>query len=196
MENSMQLTRSFFARETLLVARELIGKRLVKIDAQGRIAGIIVETEAYRGEEDLGCHAKAGLTNRTLVMYGLAGFSYIYFTYGKHWLFNIVTESIGYPAAVLIRGLLITEGGQIVAERRNHLPQDHWTDGPAKICQALDLSGIHNGYDLCNNGAVIFVEHAEQLPIKLIGVTTNPRIGLNNVPEPWKSMPWRFVAQI
>jgi len=192
----MQLTRSFFARDTLFVARELIGKRLVKIDAQGRIAGIIVETEAYRGEDDLGCHARAGLTNRTKVMYSLAGYSYIYFTYGKHWLFNIVTESIGYPAAVLIRGLLITEGGQIVAERRNYLPQDHWTDGPAKICQALDLSGIHNGYDLCKNGAVIFVEHFEQSPVKLLGVTTSPRIGLNSVPEPWKSMPWRFVAQI
>lgn len=192
----MKLTRSFFDRDTLLVARELIGKQMVKIDAQGRIAGVIVETEAYRGEDDLGCHARVGLTERTKVMYGQAGHSYVYFTYGKHWLFNIVTERIGYPAAVLIRGLLITEGAQIVAERRNYISRKHWTDGPAKICQALNLSGMHNGYDLCTNTAVIFIEQLEQSPVKLLGVTTSPRIGLNNVPEPWKSIPWRFEAQV
>jgi len=87
------LQRSFFARSTLQVARDLLGMRLVRLEGEQRLAGLIVETEAYVGEEDLGCHARAGLTPRTQVMYGAAWHAYVYFTYGMHWMFNFVTES-------------------------------------------------------------------------------------------------------
>lgn len=195
MKRTTQLGSGFFNRDTIIVARELIGKRLIKNDEQGTIAGIIIETEAYQGEEDLGCHARAGLTNRTMVMYGEAGFAYVYFIYGMHWLFNIVTERIGYPAAVLIRGLYILKGSDIVAKRRKNLPHEQWTNGPAKICQALNISGIHNGCNLCDDSAEIFIENVDSSRLALEGVGSSPRIGLNNVPEPWKSVPWRFVAK-
>jgi DNA-3-methyladenine glycosylase len=97
------LTHEFYNRPTLTVARELLGARLVRLLDGVRLAGVITETEAYVGEADLGCHAKAGRTPRTTVMYGPPGRAYVYFTYGMHWLLNAVTEAEGFPAAVLIR---------------------------------------------------------------------------------------------
>ncbi len=106
---SMQLSRDFYLRKTTLVARDLLGCRLVRLENQRgslqRISGIITETEAYCGESDLGAHAKAGRTPRTAVLYGPAGMSYIYFTYGMHWLFCAVTRPEGQPEAVLIRAI-------------------------------------------------------------------------------------------
>ena len=97
------LNRDFYARPTLQVARELLGMRLVRLEGGARLAGLIVETEAYIGQEDLGCHARAGLTERNRVMFGPPGHAYVYFTYGMHWLLNCVTEAQGFPAAVLLR---------------------------------------------------------------------------------------------
>ncbi|MBU1660483.1 MAG: DNA-3-methyladenine glycosylase [Chloroflexi bacterium] len=190
MTHSAYLPRSFFARPTLDVARELLGMRLVRIEAGRRLAGIIVETEAYHGEDDLGCHARAGLTPRTAVMYGPPGHAYVYFTYGMHWLLNFVTEAEGIPAAVLIRGIAPTEGLDIIAERRKGRPRSQWTDGPAKICQALGVDKSFDGIDICAPGSQLFVE--EGTPIPNSSVTTGPRVGLNTVPEPWKSIPWRL----
>jgi DNA-3-methyladenine glycosylase len=192
--SDMQLQRDFYERNTLLVARELIGMRLVRLMDNVRLAGIIVEAEAYRGEEDLGCHAKAGYTSRTSVMYGPAGHAYVYFTYGKHWMLNFVTEQPGFPAAVLIRAIEMEEGREFVARRRNRQPFERWTDGPAKLCQALGIDGNLNGHDLCAQDATIFVESNHGNPIFALSVTTSPRVGLNNVPEPWKSIPWRYLA--
>ena len=165
--------------------------RLVRLAGGQRLAGVILETEAYRGEEDQGCHARAGLTPRTRVMYGPAGHAYVYFTYGMHWMLNFVTESEGFPAAVLIRAILPTEGLDAIAGRRDGQPFERWTDGPAKLCQALDIDGQHHGLDLCAPQAVIFVERGE--PVPDAAVTIGPRVGLNNVPEPWKSVPWRYL---
>lgn len=190
MPSTQRLDRPFFAQNTLLVARKLLGTRLVRTDLAGRIAGIITETEAYRGETDLGCHARAGRTPRTAVMYGPPGHTYIYFTYGMHWLLNFVTEEAGYPAAVLIRGMRPTEGGEMIAARRGAQPPSRWTDGPAKICQALDLDARFNALDICNPASPLWVEVGDPLPDSC--VTTGPRVGLNTVPEPWKSIPWRF----
>jgi DNA-3-methyladenine glycosylase len=191
MSKTSRITREFYSRNTLLVARELLGKRLVRVDNDRRLAGIIVETEAYRGEEDLACHARVGRTPRTQVMYGLPGYAYVYFTYGMHWLLNFVTEREGFPAAVLIRAIVPTEGEEIIASRRNGQPSQRWTDGPAKLCQALGIDGMHNENDLCNPIAEIFVERGRQIPTE--DVTTGPRVGLNTVPEPWKSVQWRFM---
>ena len=188
---SIRLSREFYARDTRSVARELLGMRLVRLAGGQRLAGVILETEAYRGEEDQGCHARAGLTPRTRVMYGPAGHAYVYFTYGMHWMLNFVTESEGFPAAVLIRAILPTEGLDAIAGRRDGQPFERWTDGPAKLCRALDIDGQHHGLDLCAPQAVIFVERGE--PVSDAAVTIGPRVGLNNVPEPWKSVPWRYL---
>ena len=184
------LQRSFYNRDTLQVARDLLGKRLVKTEDGKRIGGLIVEAEAYRGEEDQGCHAKAGRTPRTAVMYGAPGHAYVYFTYGQHWMLNTVCEAEGFPAAVLIRAILPTEGIQVISSRRGSQPRRLWTDGPAKLCQALAIYRNFNAVDLCAPGADLFIEDAE--PVSDLAVTTGPRVGFNNVPEPWLSMPWRF----
>ena len=185
--------RTFYSKNTISVARELIGSVLIRDVGGKRIIGIISETEAYRGEEDLACHARAGRTHRTEVMYGPPGHIYVYFTYGMHWLLNFVTEAEGFPAAVLIRGLIPVDGLDIIAERRKGRPQNQWTDGPGKLCQALAIDGQINREDLCSPNAPIQVEPGESIPDSL--VTIGPRVGLNKVPEPWKSIPWRFRIQ-
>jgi DNA-3-methyladenine glycosylase len=174
----------------LEIARDLLGKRLVRISNGKRIAGIITETEAYRGEEDLACHARAGRTPRTAVMYEAAGHAYVYFTYGKHWLLNVVTEPPGFPAAVLIRGIRPLEGLAEIAAHRAGRPRAEWTDGPGKLCQALDLTGAQNGLDLLAPAAELFIETGDPIPDH--HVTTGPRVGIDRVPEPWRSIPWRF----
>jgi DNA-3-methyladenine glycosylase len=168
--------------------------RLVRLEGGKRLAGIITETEAYCGEQDLGCHCRAGRTARTEVMYGPPGHAYVYFTYGMHWMLNFVVEQEGFPAAVLIRSILPEEGIETIAARRSGQPPSRWTDGPAKICQALDIGKTFNGLDLCDPQAPLFVEQGEPIPDSR--VTTGPRVGLNSVPEPWKSVPWRFLASL
>ena len=186
------LPRSFYARDTLLVARELLGACLVRVENGIRVAGIIVETEAYQGEADQGAHSRAGRTPRTQVMYGSAGHAYIYFTYGMHWLLNFVTEKEDFPGAVLIRALRPIEGLEIIAARRAGRPEAEWTNGPAKLCQALDIDGRLNGVDVTTPDAGLFVEQGERIPDS--SVTNTPRVGLYHVPEPWKSIPWRFLV--
>jgi DNA-3-methyladenine glycosylase len=123
-------------------------------------------------------------------MYGPPGHAYVYFTYGMHWMLNFVSEPVGFPAAVLIRAILPTEGVSLIAARRLGQPRSAWTDGPAKLCQALGIDRALNGANLCAAEAVLFVEAG--VPIPDSSVTISPRVGLNNVPEPWKSIPWRF----
>ncbi len=185
-----RIPRAFFARDTMTVARDLLGARLVHVVNGQRVAGIVVETEAYIGEDDRGCHARAGRTPRTRVMYGPPGHAYVYFNYGMHWLFNVVTEREGFPAAVLVRALLPVEGLTYMAQRRGGRPFRRWADGPAKLCQALNITGVHHGQDLCRPDAPLFFEY--DLRFVDEAVVQGPRVGLNNVPEPWRSMPWRF----
>jgi DNA-3-methyladenine glycosylase len=192
MLQSNRLDRDFFHRPTPQVARELLGMRLVRVEGSQRISGTIVEAEAYVGEADQACHARVGKTQRTQVMYGPPGHAYVYFTYGMHWMLNFVTEEQGFPAAALIRAIKPQEGIDIIALRRRPQPPERWTDGPAKVCQALGIDGQLNGTDLCAPDAPIFVELGE--PIPDFAVTISPRVGLNNTPEPWKSIPWRFLV--
>jgi DNA-3-methyladenine glycosylase len=188
-----RLPRAFFDRPTLQVARELLGMRLVRLEAGRRLSGRIVEAEAYRGEEDQGCHAFHGRTPRTQVMYGPPGHAYVYFTYGMHWMLNFVVEAQGFPAAILIRAIQPVEGVDLMASRRSGQPSQHWTDGPAKLCQALNIDRKLNGCDLCAPKPELCVEFDE--PIPDASVTIGPRVGLYSVPEPWKSIPWRFVVE-
>ncbi len=193
MNCAPRLERQFFNRPTLQVARDLLGTRLVRLEDGKRTGGIIVEAEAYIGEEDLGCHACAGYTPRTRILYGPPGHAYVYFTYGMYWMLNFVAEREGFPAAVLIRGIVPTEGVERIATRRQGRPQKQWTDGPGKICIALAINRAQNDSDLCVPEAEIFVEYGNNIPDSC--VTIGPRVGLNGVPEPWKSVPWRFIAR-
>ncbi|MBM4424204.1 MAG: DNA-3-methyladenine glycosylase [Chloroflexi bacterium] len=183
-----RLPRSFFARPTLTVARELLGQRLVKVERGKRLSGLISEAEAYIGEEDLACHAKAGRTPRTDVMYRKPGSLYVYFTYGMHWMMNIVTEREGFPAAVLLRGMIPDEG--IATMRRRRGRRDHLTDGPAKIAEAMGIDKRWNGIDLCDPDSDLFIEPCRPVPDSLVGAA--PRVGLGGAPEPWLSQPWNF----
>lgn len=189
---SERLGKIFFERPALEVARSLLGMRLVRLEAGERLAGTILETEAYRGEEDLGCHCRVGRTPRTQVMYGPPGHAYVYFTYGMHWMLNFVVEVEGFPAAILIRAILPTEGVETIAARRANRPPGHWTDGPGKICQALQIDKKLHGANLCAPEAALFVEYGRPIPDS--SVTTGPRVGLTSVPEPWKSIPWRYLV--
>ncbi len=186
-----RVPRDWLARPATLVAHDLLGARLVRREPDGqRTTGIIVETEAYGPEQDLGCHCRSGPTPRARVLYGPPGLAYVYFTYGMHWLFNVVVDAAGTPAAVLVRALWPEEGLARMARRRHGRPRRHWTDGPAKLCQALDIDGRFHGLDLTATDAPLFLEFAWQFPAQ--AVTQGPRVGLNTVPEPWRSVPWRW----
>ncbi len=189
----MRLSRDFFSQDTRLVARLLLGKRLVRRLDGHRLAGCIVEAEAYLGGEDKGCHASVGRTQRNEVMFGLPGHAYVYFTYGMHWMFNVVTGVEGFPAAVLIRALEPREGVAEMARNRKRRAVFDLCSGPAKLTQALSITRALNGIDLCARGAELWIEDAP--PIADADVATGPRIGLNSVPEPWKSIPWRFYVR-
>jgi DNA-3-methyladenine glycosylase len=186
---SKPLPAGYYNRPTLTVARELLGARLVRILNGQRLVGEITETEAYIGESDLGCHAKAGKTARTAVMFGRAGIAYVYFTYGMHWMLNAVTEAEGFPAAVLIRAIHPLEGVEIIHQRRSGRD----TKGPAKLTQALGIDGDLNGHDLTRPNPEMWIEAGKPIPDER--VTIGPRVGLYSVPEPWRSKPWRFLLK-
>ncbi len=189
------ITREFYNRPAIAVARDLLGCHLVRSLDGVRMVGMICETEAYQGEEDQGCHARVGRTTRTTVMYGDPGHAYIYFTYGMHWLLNAVTGPVGMPAAVLIRAINALEGVEMMTVKRPHLAQKRgWLNGPAKLTQALGLNGQLNGHDRCEPGSELTIESGIIIPDE--AVSTSARVGLNTVPEPWKSVPWRFLADL
>jgi DNA-3-methyladenine glycosylase len=183
------LLHKFYNRPTLTVARELIGARLVRILDGVKLVGIITETESYIGEEDLACHAKAGRTPRTQVMYGPPGHAYVYFTYGNHWMLNAVTEREGFPAAVLIRAIWPIEGADVMSARRGGRD----TFGPGKLCQAMGIGQEENHADLTATRQGLWIEAGAAVPDS--AVTVGPRVGLFRVPEPWKSKPWRFLVK-
>jgi len=165
------LTRPFFERATLQVAQELIGKRL----HFQSYSGLVTETEAYIGHEDPACHAAKGLTPRTKVMFGPAGLSYVYLIYGMYHCLNIVTETEGFPAAVLIRGVLWEQ------QPSRHL------DGPGKLCKAWGITRSHNNIDLCTSDHFYVTQG-----IHPIGILTTPRIGI----KVGKDHLWRFVMSL
>ncbi len=191
-----RLEVTFFARGANSVAAELLGKLLVRLLDGKRVSGRIVETEAYcdADEPDLACHgdrANNGLpTPRTEVMFGPPGHAYVYFTYGMHWMFNVVTGEVGQANAVLIRALEPVEGEHMMANNRLNRPRELWTNGPAKLAQALAINGSFNGLNLCNDRSLIWIEDIGHTPERTIAI--GPRIGLGKTPEPWLSIPWRY----
>jgi len=186
-----RLRRDFYRRSTLIVAHELLGKRLVRVVGTQRLSGRIVEVEAYVGEDDAACHAACGRTSRNQVMYGPPGHAYVYFIYGMHHCLNVVTEEEDFPAAVLIRGLEPLEGLEIMRRHRSGKPDRELTNGPAKLCQALAIDRSFNEVDLCTS-KVLFIE--EGLTVALEEIGTSPRIGIKADARA-RSVPWRFYVK-
>ena len=195
-----QLPYSFFARRARVVAQDLLGKQLLR-QVNGRcLSGIVVETEAYcdAAVPDLACHGdranKGKPTERTAVMFGAAAHAYVYFTYGIHWMFNVVTGQEGEANAVLIRALEPVEGLEMMTLHRNGRSGSELTNGPAKLTQALAIDKTLNGANLCAADGVIWfaAAPADAPAISPSQIATGPRIGLGKTPEPWYSMPWRY----
>jgi DNA-3-methyladenine glycosylase len=185
-----KLPRSFYTRKNVLtVARDLLGKLLVVPTSSGkRVSGFIVETEAYRGPEDRASHAFGGRrTKRTETMYGLGGTSYIYFVYGMYNQFNVVTNTLDIPHAVLIRALQPVEGLDLMRKRRGDHPDRNLTSGPGKLCIALGIDRSLNNADLLGNR--IWLEEGIKVPRSQI--VSGPRIGIDYAQE-WIEKPWRF----
>lgn len=191
----MRLARSFFARETLTVARDLLGRRLVRMLDGVYLSGKIVETEAYIGEGDDASHASPGLTERNASMYELAGHAYVYFIYGMYYCFNIVTEREGFPAAVLIRALEPLEGLDSMRDRRGHVGArdvKKLTSGPGRLCQALAIDQRHDGADLCAPETPLFLTLGDAVPDA--AVATSARINVRG-DDAAVSAPWRFYVE-
>ena len=175
---------AFYARPTLDVARDLLDCLLCRRETDGTFTvGRIVETEAYIGETDPACHAAAGRTPRTRVLYGPPGRSYVYFTYGMHYCFNVVTEPEGKPAAVLVRALRPEAGLDRMEARRRGREGTQLTQGPARLCEALGIDLDLNDTSLA--GPVLTVrKNGEGAP----QIASGPRIGIRVATE----RPWRF----
>jgi len=186
----MKLPREFYTRPDVLeVARDLLGKKLVVPRRNGiRVAGIIVETEAYRGPEDRASHAYGGRrTNRTETMYGIGGTAYVYFVYGMYNQFNVVTNVENIPHAVLVRALEPVEGLDIMRRRRKGRSEYELTSGPGRLCIAM---GIDRGLDKADLlGERVWIE--EGVSISPRDIARGPRIGIDYA-EKWVTRPWRF----
>jgi DNA-3-methyladenine glycosylase len=174
------LPAAFYDRPPATVARELLGTVLEHTTPAGRAAGRIVETEAYLGPHDPACHSAAGLTPRTRWIFGAPGTAYVYFIYGRNWCFNTVTEGVGVGSAVLIRALEPIEGLELMRTRRRLARRDRdLTNGPGKLCAALDLDASVNGQSLAR-GALL-VRRGGEVPDADVVVT--PRIGITKAAE-------------
>jgi DNA-3-methyladenine glycosylase len=187
-----RLSRDFFDHDTLTVARELLGRRLVRVLDGVRLSGHIVEVEAYIGQGDTACHASRGCTKRNATMFGPPGHAYVYFVYGMHHCLNVVTEREGFPAAVLVRGLEPLEGIEAMRARRGGRPDGQLASGPARLCQALEIDRRFDGADLCAPDAHLFVE--EGIVVSDEAVVAGPRIGVRG-DEAALTAPWRFYIR-
>jgi len=185
----LKLPRSFYEQPTIEVARQLLGKYLVRKHPDGTTIGRIVETEAYIGPQDKACHASRGRTPRTEIMFGRAGHAYVYMIYGFHYMLNIVTEAADFPAAVLIRAVEPLEGLPLMQSRRQTERLHSLASGPGKLCRAFAIDRTLNGNDVC--GKVLYLDdHGEPAP----KVVTTPRIGVDYAGK-WKHKPWRFLIK-
>jgi DNA-3-methyladenine glycosylase len=185
----LKLRRSFYEQPTIEVARQLLGKYLIRKHPDGTTVGRIVETEAYIGPQDKACHASRGRTPRTEIMFGRAGHAYVYMIYGFYYMLNIVTEAADFPAAVLIRAVEPLEGLPLMQSRRQTERLRSLASGPGKLCRAFAIDRTLNGNDVC--GKVLYLDdHGEPAP----KVMTTPRIGVDYAGK-WKDKPWRFLIK-
>ena len=170
------LPRTFYARNTVKVAKDLLGKTLVRKMGGKTISGIITETEAYRFKDDPASHAFRGLTKRNKVMFGQVGLAYVYFTYGMHYCVNAVARSNSYDAgAVLIRAIRPEKGIEYMFKNRGIDSLSNLTNGPAKLTQAMKISKTQYGEDLTRVSSLYITDG-----IKTEKIISNPRIGIKN----------------
>jgi len=168
----------------VIVAKELLGKKLTRKIGNYEMSGTIIETEAYRHKDDPASHAFRNITDRNKIMFGEVGIAYVYFTYGMHYCFNVVAKKMKTPAgAVLIRGIVPEKGIKKMQENRNIENLKNLTNGPAKLTQALEITKEHYGIDLTKK-TELYIE--EGLEIKKIKKST--RIGIKD----GKEMLWNF----
>lgn len=193
-----KLDRSFYLRDTVTIARELLGKELVHEAGGPRTAGVIVETEAYTGPEDKGSHSYGGRrTNRNETMYHQGGTAYVYLIYGMYHCFNVVTEEAGMPAAVLIRAVEPVEGFGFMSLARYASDYEELTNrqkinlcnGPGKLCIAMGIGKAENGLDLCGNK--LYIRDAKYEPFQ---IKSSPRINIDYAEE-YRDKPWRFYME-
>ena len=178
------LKRTFYERPTVEVARDLLGKLLV----HGCVAGIIVETEAYLGGDDLAAHSARGITDRTRVIFGPPGHAYVYFIYGMYECLNIVAEPAGQPGCVLIRALEPVAGVDLMQSRRPAAKRlENLASGPGKLTLALGITRAHNGADL-TRGPLVVRAPAEAHRLE---IAVTPRIGIRECAD-W---PLRFLIK-
>ncbi|HEY0406292.1 MAG TPA: DNA-3-methyladenine glycosylase [Pyrinomonadaceae bacterium] len=187
----LKLPREFYTRQdTLLIARQLLGCRLVVPLMDGaRVSGMIVETEAYMGPEDRAAHSYGNRrTRRTETMYGLGGTAYVFFIYGMYYQFNVVAGRLNVPHAVLLRALEPLEGIEQMRERRPVKRDRDLTNGPGKLCLALGLDRSFDAADLLDER--VWIEAAER-KLAPRQIMSGPRIGIDYAEE-HKDKPWRF----
>jgi len=188
-----KLKKSFYRRELLVVARDLLGKVIVKADENKILAGKIVEVEAYHGDFDEAAHSYGGITKRNEIMFEAGGYLYVYFTYGAHHCCNVVTGRKGQGTAVLIRAVEPVSGiDKIIRNRfgrklRNNKEIFNLTSGPGKVCKAFRIDRMHSGSDL--TGKEIFILDAEKIKSKDVGVSK--RIGITRSVD----LRWRFYIK-
>ena len=192
----MKLKRNFFNRDTVLVAKQLLGKYLVRSIGSKLIRAKITETEAYCGFKDKASHASKGITERTRVMFGQPGFSYVYMIYGMYHCFNIVTERKGYPAAVLIRGIELPNYGFRITDYKKNMQYAIRNElislkvrGPGKLCRELKIDRKLNGVDLCKSSE-LWIADGKDI-IKPSQIKKAKRIGVDYAGK-WKDKLWRF----
>ncbi len=189
-----KLERGFYTRDVLVVARDILGRVLVRKTEQSTFAGKIVEVEAYDGAVDEAAHSFRGMTERNRVLFGRGGYLYVYFTYGMHFCSNVVTGEEGRGSALLLRAVEPITGISRMAQNRfgaSSLPAGktlyRLTNGPAKLCRAFEIDRKDNGTDLL--GDSIFLTEGEPAPDDSIGVSR--RIGIRKSTD----LPWRFFRK-
>lgn len=194
-----RLPASFYQQSTLEIARQLLGKTLVVMPDGAEseaTAGIIVETEGYIGPEDPACHAYNGRTRRNDILWGPPGQAYVYFTYGNHWMVNVVAGPEDYAAAVLIRAVQPLLGLESMRERRGlhrlkGKPEDRQlTNGPGKLCQAMGINGTFNGQSL--HGPHLYLTQTPSTAhLAPFEVVVSTRIGITRAVD----FPWRYYIK-
>ena len=168
------LPREFYSKDTVTVAKNLLGKRIIRKIGHNEISRIITETEAYRHKDDLASHAFKKITDRNKIMFGDVGFAYVYFTYGMHFCFNVVAKDPKKAAgAVLIRAIEPEKGINVMQKNRGNVNLKNLANGPAKLAQALCITKKHHGIDLTKKSRIYITEG-----IKAKRMIASPRVGI------------------
>lgn len=186
MKELTPIKREFYNRDTIKVAKDILGKVIVRKTKQGNMAGRIVEVEAYKfGEHDKASHASKGCTLSNQVMFGENGFAYVYFTYGMYFMLNVIAKKkIDHAGAVLIRGVEPINGVKHMIKNRKEKDDMNLTNGPGKLSQALQINKKLNNYDLTKKGK-LFIVDSEKRTEKVL---SSGRIGISRDVE----KEWRF----